>query len=51
MWSTLSPREQAQVLATLLERVEYDVTTSEIVVTFHPTAIKTLAQEQRGEAV
>ena len=51
MWSTLSPREQAHVLALLVARVEFDVATSEIVVTFHPTAIKTLAQEQRGEAV
>jgi site-specific DNA recombinase len=51
MWSTLSPREQAQVLTLLVERIEFDVATSEIVVTFHPTAIKTLAQEQRGEAV
>jgi site-specific DNA recombinase len=51
MWNTLSPREQAQALTLLVERVEFDVATSEIVINFHPTAIKTLAQEQRGEAV
>ena len=51
MWNALSPREQAQVLTLLVERVEFDAATSEIVVSFHPTAIKTLAQEQRGEAV
>ncbi len=51
VWSTLSPREQAQVLTLLVERVEFDAATSEIVVSFHPSAIKTLAHEQRGEAV
>jgi hypothetical protein len=34
-----------------VERVEFDATTSEIVISFHPSAIKTLAQEQHGEAV
>jgi site-specific DNA recombinase len=51
MWNTLSPREQAQILTLLVERVEFDATTSEIVISFHPSAIKTLAQEQHGEAV
>jgi site-specific DNA recombinase len=51
MWNTLSPREQGQILTLLVERVEFDATTSEIVISFHPSAIKTLAQEQRGEAV
>ena len=39
------------MLTLLVERVDFDATTSEIVISFHPTAIKTLAQEQRGEAV
>jgi site-specific DNA recombinase len=51
MWNTLSPREQAQVLTLLVERVEFDAATSEILISFHPSAIKTLAQEQRGESV
>ena len=50
VWNVLSPREQAQLLSLLVERVEFDAATSEIVVIFHPSAIKTLAKEQRGEA-
>lgn len=51
VWNVLSPREQAQLLSLLVDRVEFDATTSEIVVSFHPSAIKTLAQKQRGETV
>jgi site-specific DNA recombinase len=51
VWNALSPREQAQLLALLVERVEFDGATSEIAITFHPTTIKTLAKEQRGETV
>jgi hypothetical protein len=41
----------ATISCGVAERIEFDMATSEIVVTFHPTAIKTLAPEQRGEAV
>ena len=51
VWNALSPREQADLLALLVKRVEFDGATSELAISFHSTAIKTLAKEQRGEAV
>jgi site-specific DNA recombinase len=50
VWGTLSPREQARVLALLVARVEFDAADSTVAVSFHPTAIKTLARKQLGEA-
>jgi site-specific DNA recombinase len=50
VWNSLSPREQAQVIALLVARVEFDATDSTVVVCFHPTAIKTLARQQLGGA-
>jgi site-specific DNA recombinase len=50
VWNALSPREQTQVLALLIDRVEFDAADSSIAVTFHPSAIKTLADGQLGEA-
>ncbi len=50
IWNTLSPREQAQILSLLVSRVEFNAAGSTVAVSFHPTAIKTLAQKQFGEA-
>ena len=50
VWKVLSPREQAQVLALLVARVEFDAADSTISVGFHPSAIKALADGQLGEA-
>jgi site-specific DNA recombinase len=44
VWNALSSREQAQVLALLVARVEFDPKDSTLAISFHPTAIKTLAE-------
>jgi site-specific DNA recombinase len=50
VWNALSPREQSQVLALLVARVEFDAAQSTVAVSFHPTAIKALARKQLGGA-
>jgi site-specific DNA recombinase len=45
VWGTLTPREQARVVALLVERVEYDGGRGKVKVTFQPAGIKTLADE------
>ena len=50
VWTALSPREQAKILSLLVARVEYDANDSTVAVTFHASAIKTLAARQFGEA-
>jgi len=45
LWSALSPREQAQVLAALIARVEYDAEESTISVTFKDTGIEALSEK------
>lgn len=49
-WNALSPREQAQTLALLLHRVEFDAADSSITMSFHPSAIKCLATDPNEEA-
>ncbi|MCX7428721.1 MAG: recombinase family protein, partial [Planctomycetia bacterium] len=41
----LAPREQARVVRLLVERVDYDGTNGKATITFHPSGIKTLADE------
>jgi site-specific DNA recombinase len=50
VWTALSPREQAQVLALLITRVEFDAADSSIAIEFHPAAIKSLAAGKLGDA-
>jgi site-specific DNA recombinase len=50
VWNALSPREQAQVLALVVARVEFDAADSTVTVSFHPTAIKSLARKKLGGA-
>ena len=50
VWNALSPREQAQVVALLVARVEFDAATSTVAVSFHPMAIKTFARQKLGRA-
>jgi site-specific DNA recombinase len=50
VWNSLSPREQSQVLALLIARVEFNVGDSSIAMTFHPSAIKSLMQRRSEEA-
>ena len=45
VWDALTPREQARVISLLVERVDYDGAQGKVAVTFHPTGIKTLADE------
>ena len=45
VWETLSAREQARILHLLIERVDYDGPNGKVAITFHPTGIKTLADE------
>ena len=50
VWNSLSPREQAQVLALLVSRVEFNAEDSTIAVTFHPSGIRSLAEGRHEEA-
>ena len=49
VWQTLSPKEQAKLLALLIARVEYDAAESTVTVTFQPSGIKALSQGQLEE--
>jgi site-specific DNA recombinase len=49
VWGALTPREQARVVALLVERVVYDAAAGTVAVTFRPTGIKTLADEWARE--
>ena len=44
IWNALSSREQAQVMALLVAHVEFDPDDSTLAISFHPSAIKTLAE-------
>jgi site-specific DNA recombinase len=45
VWDSLAPREQARVVQLLVERVDYDGTNGKVTITFHPSGIRTLADE------
>ncbi|HON69193.1 MAG TPA: hypothetical protein PLS23_22165 [Phycisphaerae bacterium] len=49
VWDTLAPREQARILHLLIQRVDYDGVNGNVSITFHPTGIKTLADELNEE--
>jgi site-specific DNA recombinase len=51
VWETLSPREQSRVLHLLIERVEHDGPNGKVSITFHPTGIKTLAEDLKDQEV
>jgi len=44
VWNELSTREQTQVISLLVSRVEFDPSDSTISISFHPSAIKALAE-------
>ena len=50
LWDALIPREQAEIIALLVARIEFDPTESAVSVTFHPTAIRTLLKSKLGGA-
>ena len=45
VWESLAPREKVRMVRLLVERVEYDGGEGRIILTFHPSGIKALAQE------
>jgi len=49
VWDALSTREQVQLVALLVARVEFDAAQSTVAVSFHPMAIKALARMQIGD--
>jgi site-specific DNA recombinase len=49
LWQQLSPKEQARVIRLLIDHVDYDGANGTVSVTFHPSGIKALAQEQLTE--
>ncbi len=49
VWEQLAPREQARVIRLLVDRVEYDGRDQTVSISFHPSGIKHLAQEQLHE--
>ena len=51
LWDTLTAREQARILHLLIERVDYDGKNGNVSITFHPTGIKTLAEELSQQEV
>ena len=50
VWESLTPREQARIVRLLVERVDYDGRNGTVAVTFRPTGIKTLAQQETEDA-
>ena len=49
VWDSLTPREQTRVVQLLVERVDYNGATGKVSITFHPSGIKTLADELAGQ--
>jgi site-specific DNA recombinase len=49
LWESLTPKEQAKVIALLVERVEYNGATGKIALTFQPTGIRTLIEQYATE--
>jgi site-specific DNA recombinase len=48
LWGALAPAEQARVVGLLVERVEYDGGAGKVMMSFHPTGIRALADELAG---
>lgn len=46
IWKSLIPSEQRRMIRLLVQQVEYDGETQSVSVTFHPTGIKSLTQEE-----
>jgi site-specific DNA recombinase len=46
VWESLTPLEQVRVVRLLVRRVDYDGARGKVAITFHPTGIKTLADER-----
>ena len=51
LWESLSPREQARLIQLLVQREDFDGVGGNAAITFHPTGIRTFANEFSQEAV
>ena len=49
VWESLTPKEQARLVALLVERVEYDGRTQTMTLAFHPAGVQTLADQVAAE--
>jgi site-specific DNA recombinase len=49
LWASLTPQEQTRIVQLLVERVDYDAVRSKVSITFHPSGIRTLAEELAGQ--
>jgi site-specific DNA recombinase len=45
LWESLTSREQARIVQLLVQQVDYDGAEGQVSITFHPSGIKTLADE------
>jgi len=45
VWETLSPREQVRIIRLLVQRIDYDGEKGTVTIAFHPSGIRTLAEE------
>jgi site-specific DNA recombinase len=45
VWQSLTPLEQGRLVGLLVQQVNYDGATGKVAITFHPTSIRTLADE------
>ena len=45
LWAVLTPKEQARIMALLIDRVDHDGKAGTVEITFHPTGIKSLAAQ------
>ncbi len=49
VWARLSPKEQARLMRTLIQRVDYDATEGSVSITFHPLGLRSLGQRAAQE--
>jgi site-specific DNA recombinase len=45
VWALLTPLEQGRLVSLLVQQVNYDGSTGNVAITFHPTSIRALADE------
>src|SRR5262249_61566527 len=50
VWERLTPKEQARVIALLVEGVDFDGAAGKVSIRFHPSGIKTLSQGLSSQA-
>jgi site-specific DNA recombinase len=50
LWQTLPPKEQVRLVRLLIERVSFDGPGGNVTITFHPTGLKSLTENQLEHA-